>query len=523
MEEIQTDEFIKNKTFKMAFIHSIISWATIKRMNQIELFKKHPEDVQNEQLFNLVNTAKNTEFGKQYDFASINNLQMFKRNVPIFTYETFVSYINKIRQGNQNVTWPTDIKWFAISSGTTADKSKYIPISAESLENCHYRGGRDVIVLYTSNFPGRSVFTGRVLAIGGSQQINRYKNEMFYGDLSAVLIQNLPLWSQILRTPNRKIALMDEWENKIEKMARATINDNVTNINGVPSWTLVLIKRVLEITGKKNLIDVWPNLELFVHGGVSFMPYREQFDDLIVSKEGMNYLETYNASEGFFAIQDYPNSDDLLLMLDYGIFYEFIPIHNLDDENPETLTLDEIELNKNYAMVISTNGGLWRYLIGDTVKFTSKYPFRIKITGRTKHFINAFGEELIIDNVEIALKKACERTNATIKEYTAAPIYMNSKRNGGHQWLFEFSKMPNDIEHFTEILDTTLKSVNSDYEAKRYKDISLAPPEVIIAKEGVFYEWLKEKGKLGGQNKVPRLANNRDYIVRLLEINKSRV
>ena len=504
----------------MAFIHSIISWANIKRMNQIELFEKYPADVQNEQLFHLVNVAKNTDFGKKYDFASINNMEMFKERVPIHTYETFSTYIDQIRNGKKNVTWAGNIKWFAISSGTTGDKSKYIPVSEESLEDCHFRGGKDVIVLYTNNFPGRSVFTGRALVIGGSQQINRYKNEMYYGDLSAVLIQNLPLWGQILRTPNRKIALMDEWEDKIEKMALATINDNVTSLSGVPSWTLVLMKRILEITGKKNLIDVWPNLELFVHGGVSFNPYKKQFEEFIIANEGMNYLETYNASEGFFAIQDHPNSNDMLLMLDYGVFYEFIPMENFAEEHPKTLNLNEVELNKNYALVISTNGGLWRYLIGDTIKFTSKYPFRIKITGRTKHFINAFGEELIIDNAEVAIKKACDRTNAKIREYTAAPIYMTNERNGGHQWLFEFSKLPNNIEYFTEILDTTLKTVNSDYESKRYKNISLAPPKVTIAKEGLFYNWLKKRGKLGGQNKVPRLSNNRDYIDEILEMNK---
>ncbi|MBN1252083.1 MAG: GH3 auxin-responsive promoter family protein [Bacteroidales bacterium] len=503
----------------MAFIHSVISWATIKRMNQIELFEKYPEEVQNEQLFNIVNTAKNTEFGKQYDFESISNMQKFKERVPIFTYETFVDYIEKVRKGKQNVIWPTEIKWFAKSSGTTADKSKFIPVSEESLEDCHFRGGRDIIVLYTSNFPGHSVFTGKALAIGGSQQINRYQNDMYYGDLSAVLIENLPFWVRLLQVPDKKIALMEEWEKKIEMMAQSTSNENVTNISGVPSWTLVLIKRILEITGKTNLIDVWPNLELFVHGGVSFNPYREQYKELIVS-DTMNYLETYNASEGFFAIQDYPNSDGMLLMLDYGVFYEFIPMEHFYEEKPDTLSLDQVEIDKNYALVISTNGGLWRYVIGDTIKFTSKYPFRIKITGRTKHFINAFGEELIIDNAEIALKKACERTGAKIKEYTAAPIYMTNLRNGGHQWLFEFSKMPDNLEHFIEILDTTLKSVNSDYEAKRYKNISLSPPEIVIAKEGLFYNWLKERGRLGGQNKVPRLANSREFIDRLLEINK---
>ncbi|MEN8120068.1 MAG: GH3 auxin-responsive promoter family protein [Bacteroidota bacterium] len=503
----------------MAIIHSIISWATIKRMNQIELFEKYPVDVQQEQLFNLLKSAQNTEFGKKYDFTSISNSQKYKERIPIRTYDGFTEYIDRIRKGEQNVLWPTDIKWFAKSSGTTADKSKFIPVSPESLEECHFRGGKDVIVLYASNFPGRSIFTGKALAIGGSQQINRYENEIYYGDLSAVLIENFPFWARLLQTPAKKIALMDEWEQKIELMAQATINENVTNISGVPSWTMVLIKRILEITGKSNLMEVWPNLELFVHGGVSFTPYMDQFKSLINSNE-MNYLETYNASEGFFAIQDYPEADGMLLMLDYGVFYEFVPMDKFDQENPETIGLDEVELNKNYALVISTNGGLWRYMIGDTIKFTSKYPFRIKITGRTKHFINAFGEELIIDNAETALKKACERTGAEIKEYTAAPIFMSEERNGGHQWMFEFSKMPDNLEQFADILDNTLKAVNSDYEAKRYKNISLASPKIEVAQQGLFYKWLKERGRLGGQNKVPRLANHREYIDRLLELNE---
>ncbi len=502
----------------MALIHSIVAWATIKRMNQIELFEKYPEDVQQEQLFNLLKSANNTEFGKKYDFASISNMQKYQERVPVRTYEGFTEYIDRIRKGEQNVLWPSDIKWFAKSSGTTADKSKFIPVSPESLDECHFRGGKDVIVLYASNFPGRSVFTGKALAIGGSQQINKYDNEMYYGDLSAVLIENFPFWARFLHTPAKKIALMDEWEQKIELMAQATINENVTNISGVPSWTMVLVKRILEISGKSNLMDVWPNLELFVHGGVSFTPYRDQFRSLIKSND-MNYLETYNASEGFFAIQDYPEADGMLLMLDYGVFYEFIPMEKFDQENPKTIGLDEVELNKNYALLISTNGGLWRYLIGDTIKFTSKYPFRIKITGRTKHFINAFGEELIIENAERALKKACERTGAEIKEYTAAPIFMTEERNGGHQWLFEFSKMPDNLEHFADTLDNTLKAVNSDYEAKRYKDISLSFPKIEVAQHGVFYTWLKERGRLGGQNKVPRLANHREYMDRLLEIN----
>ena len=489
-------------------------------MNQIELFEKYPVDVQQEQLFNLLRIAKDTEWGKKYDYSSISSMQKYSERVPVNSYPGFVPYIDRIRMGEQNILWPSEIKWFAKSSGTTADKSKFIPVSKESLENCHFRGGRDIIVLYTTNFPGQSLFTGKALAIGGSQQINKYENELYYGDLSAVLLENLPLWARILKTPDKKIALMEEWEEKIELMAKATINENVTNISGVPSWTLVLIKRILELTGEKNLHTIWPNLELFVHGGVSFIPYREQFNS-ILDKSKMNYLETYNASEGFFAIQDNPDTDSMLLMLDYGVYYEFIPMEEIGKEFPKSLNLEEIELNKNYAIVISTNGGLWRYMIGDTIKFTSKNPFRIKITGRTKHFINAFGEELIIDNAEVALKKACERTGAEVREYTAAPIFMTGERNGGHQWLFEFSKMPDNLEHFVEILDTTLKSVNSDYEAKRYKNISLAYPSVEIAREGLFYDWLKERGRLGGQNKVPRLANNRDFMDRLLELNKS--
>ncbi|MFN8257017.1 MAG: GH3 auxin-responsive promoter family protein [Bacteroidales bacterium] len=503
----------------MTFIHSIISWANIKRMNQIELFKKYPGDVQNEQLLNLVKTAKNTEWGKKYDYGSIDNGEKFRQNVPVQPYPGFMPFIEKIRQGEQNILWPTEIKWFAKSSGTTADKSKYIPVSKESLESCHFRGGKDVVALYTTNFPGQSVFKGKALIIGGSQQINKYDNQIYYGDLSAVLLENLPIWFQLFRTPEKKIALMEEWEEKIELMAKNTISENVTNISGVPSWTLVLIKRILEITGKSNLHEVWPNLELFIHGGVSFTPYREQFNHL-TNAEKLNYLETYNASEGFFAIQDLPGNDSMLLMLDYGIYYEFVPVENLGTEYPYALSIDEVELDKNYAMVISTNGGLWRYLIGDTVKFTSKYPHRIKITGRTKHFINAFGEELIIENAETALKVACERTGAEIREYTAAPIYMNEKRNGGHQWLFEFSKMPQSIDLFAEILDNSLKAVNSDYEAKRYKNISLGFPTIVVAREGLFYNWMKERGRLGGQNKVPRLVNSREFMDRLLEMNK---
>ncbi len=503
----------------MAFIHSMVSWVTIKRMKQIELFNRYSADIQQEQLFNLLNAAKNTVWGKEYDYKSINSQREYASRVPISNYEDIVKYVDRIRKGETNVLWRGDVKWFAKSSGTTAQKSKFIPISKEALELCHFRGGRDIIVFYMSNFQGNNLFFGRSLAIGGSQQINKYDNQIYYGDLSAVLIENLPFWVRVLKTPDKKIALMEEWERKIELMAKTTANDNVTNIAGVPSWTLVLLKRILEITGAKSIHEVWPNLELFVHGGVSFTPYREQFN-AIVDKSKMNYLETYNASEGFFGIQDNQNTDSMLLMLDYGIYYEFVPIEDIGSSSPKVFSLEEVELEKNYAIIISTNGGLWRYMIGDTVKFTSKNPYRIKITGRTKHFINAFGEELIVDNAEKAIKVACELTNAQVREYTAAPIYMSNERNGGHEWLFEFSKLPDDISHFAEILDKTLKSLNSDYEAKRYKDISLAFPTIKIAKEGLFYEWLKERGRLGGQNKVPRLANNREFMDRLLELNE---
>lgn len=504
----------------MALLHSIISLATTKRIKQIELFKQYSGEIQQEQLFKLLDKAKNTVWGKEYDYKSINSKEEYASRVPVSKYEDLVQYIDKIRQGEKDILWSGETKWFAKSSGTTAQKSKFIPVSKESLEFCHFRGGRDVFALYIANFEGVSLFTGRALAIGGSQQINKYDNKIYYGDLSAVLIENLPFWAKILKTPDSKIALMDEWERKIELMAKTTINDNVTNISGVPSWTLVLLKRILEITGAQSISEVWNNLELFVHGGVSFTPYRKQFE-AVIGKENMNYLETYNASEGFFAIQDNPDTDSMLLMLDYGVYYEFIPMEELEAEYPKTISLEEVELHKNYAIIISTNGGLWRYMIGDTVKFTSKNPYRIKITGRTKHFINAFGEELIVDNAEKAIKSACERCNAEVREYTAAPIYMNENRNGGHQWLFEFSKQPDSIEHFTEVLDTTLKSLNSDYEAKRYKDISLAYPLVNIARKGLFYEWLKERGRLGGQNKVPRLSNNRDFMDRLLKLNEN--
>jgi len=503
----------------MEIINSIMSWVMKKRIHDIELFLKYPLEVQSELFVQLLKTARKTEFGRQFGFRDIKNINEFKQRVPIFTYEDIYPYIEKLLSGKQNILWPSDIKWFAKSSGTTNAKSKFIPVSQEALTDCHFKGGKDMLSIYFNNHPNSKMFTGKGLAIGGSQQINQFdsNSNSYYGDVSAVIMSNLPFWAQLASTPKLEIALMSEWEEKIEKMAKATIKENVTNIVGVPTWTIVLLQRILEITGKDHIHEVWPNLEVFIHGAVSFEPYEAIFKKLAPSPK-MNYLETYNASEGFFGIQDRNNSRDLLLMLDYGIFYEFIPLENVHDENPDTVGLEDVELHKNYALVISTNAGLWRYMIGDTVRFTCLDPFRIRISGRTKHFINAFGEELIIENAELAVKRACEKTNAIIGDYTAGPRYIDTENKGGHEWIIEFSELPTDKNLFVEILDSSLKEVNSDYEAKRYKDLALEAPKIHFAKPGTFYKWMKKRGKLGGQHKVPRLANNRDFIDDILEL-----
>ena len=486
-------------------------------MHQIELFIKYPYDVQDEWFQTLISTAKNTEWGKKYGYESILNQDQFKERVPLQNYDTLKPYIEKMLNGQHNVLWPSEIKWYAKSSGTTNDRSKFIPVSEESMEECHFKGGKDLLSMYCNNRPDTKIFTGKCLVLGGSHQINQLNADSSFGDLSAVLIKNLPFWAEFYRTPDMSITLMDNFEEKIEKMAQATIDVNVTNISGVPTWNIVLAKRILEITGKDNLLEVWPNLEFYFHGAVNFKPYREQFKKLIPSDD-MYYLETYNASEGFFGIQDQPNSEEMLLMLDYGIYYEFLPMENIHQENPKTLRLDEVQLNKNYALIISTNAGLWRYMIGDTIKFTSLTPHRIQITGRTKHFINAFGEELIIDNAEKGLSKACQETGAIIRDYTACPIYFEGNDAGGHEWIIEFEKKPDNIERFTDVMDQTLREVNSDYDAKRFKDMALSRPLVHLAPDGTFYEWMKSRGKLGGQHKVPRLANDRGYVEEILKM-----
>ena len=505
----------------MAIVNSIINWINYKRIYEIDLYREHAMEIQEEVLFNLLNTAKSTEWGEKYHYADIKSWKYFKDIVPVSRYEMIEPLINRMIQGDKNVLWPGVMKWFAKSSGTTNAKSKFIPVSKESLDDCHFRGGKDVLAIYYRNYPEASLLSGKSLTLGGSHQMTNLSNKAYYGDLSAIMIENLPFWTDFHRTPPTEIALIPEFEEKIAQITKTAIHENVTSLAGVPSWFLVLLRYILEYTGKSNILDVWPNLELFIHGGVSFEPYREQYKRIIPSGR-MNYMETYNASEGFFAIQDDPSSGDMLLMLDYGVFYEFILAGNTEAEFPITIPLWEVEIGVNYAMVISTNGGLWRYLIGDTVMFTSRDPYKLRITGRTKHYINAFGEEVIIDNAERAMKEACSATGAIISDYTAGPIFMSeSQAKGAHQWLIEFNTIPDDMEKFTTVLDRELQHLNSDYEAKRYKNATLERPHVLVVADGTFLQWMRERGKVGGQNKVPRLSNNRDYLDGLLRINEN--
>ena len=478
---------------------------------------QEPTAVQDEQFKRLINSAKNTEWGKKYEYASIQDYKTYQERVPISSYEDNFPYIERIMRGEQFVLWSSPIHWFAKSSGTTNARSKYIPVSRESLEECHYTGGKDLMTLLIENRPDTRIFDGKGVSVGGSLSLNPFNNVYNCGDVSAVVMKNLPAWAQYIRTPDIETALMDGWEGKIQQMAEITSQDDVTSILGVPTWSLVLIEKILELTQKSNILEVWPNFEVFVHGAVAFGPYRDLFKNKIFTSSSIQNFEIYNASEGFFGIQDDPDRpDEMLLMLDYGIFYEFIPMEEISLTHPKTLTLGQIELGKNYAVVISTNAGLWRYKIGDTVRFTSKSPYRIKISGRTKLFINAFGEELIIENAEIGIARACAATSAQIENYTAAPAYMDTGQRGCHEWLIEFRTEPTDFELFAKILDKTLREINSDYDAKRYKDMVLAAPQLHRLSVGTFYEWMKRRGKLGGQHKVPRLSNSREYIDDLL-------
>ena len=490
-----------------------------RRLRELDRYTDQAGELQQNVLDRLLKTAAYTEWGKKYEYKSISNYEEFKSRVPVQTYEEIKSYVERLRAGEQNLLWPSNIRWFAKSSGTTNDKSKFLPVSKESLKDTHYRGGQDAVTIYLSQNPESRFFSGKGLILGGSHSPNLNMKHSLVGDLSAILIQNVNPLVNLIRVPSKKIALMSDFEKKIEAIANTTLHANVTNLSGVPSWMLVLIKYLLKRTGKESLEEIWPNLEVFFHGGVAFTPYREQYKEIIRSSK-MHYVETYNASEGYFGTQNDPNDPAMLLMIDYGVFYEFVPLEDLEKENPRICKLDEVELNKNYAIVISTSAGLWRYMIGDTVKFTQAHPYKFVITGRTKHFINAFGEELIVDNAEKGLAKACAQTGALIAEYSAAPVFMDVNAKCRHQWLIEFNQMPDDLNRFASILDDTLKEINSDYEAKRQNNLALQPLELIVARKGLFHDWLAQKGKLGGQHKIPRLCNTRQYLEEMLLLNR---
>lgn len=490
------------------------------RQQAIARYANEAEAIQNRVFRKLIQTASSTEWGKKYDYSRIKSYADFQR-VPIQTYEDVKGYVDRMRHGEEDVLWPGKVVWYAKSSGTTNDKSKFIPVSKEGLHHLHYQGGVDAVALYLQQNPSSRFFSGKGLILGGSHSPNYNVKDSLVGDLSAILIQNINPLVNFIRVPSKEIALLSEFEEKVERIAETTIHENVTNLSGVPSWMLAVIKRILEKTGAKYLNEVWPNLEVFFHGGVCFTPYREQYKALIPSDK-MHYMETYNASEGFFGLQSDLHDPAMLLMIDYDVFYEFIPLEEIDSPNPHIVPLTGIEVGKNYAMVISTSCGLWRYILGDTVKFTQKDPYKFVITGRTKHFINAFGEELMVDNAEKGLERACAATGAQVLEYSAAPVFMDANAKCRHQWLIEFSVMPDSLDKFRDTLDKALQEINSDYEAKRHKDITLQELEIIVARPNLFHDWLKQKGKLGGQHKVPRLSNTRDTIEEMLKLNEAK-
>ena len=489
------------------------------RLRELDRYATQAQQLQLDVLKLLLSKASDTQWGHQHGYNNTLSYQQFAQQTPVNTYEDLKGYIDEMRQGKADLLWPGKVKWYAKSSGTTNDKSKFIPVSKDGLHDIHYAGGTDCVTWYLRNNPKSKLFDGKALILGGSHAPNYNQKNSLVGDLSAILIENINPLVNLVRTPQKKTALLSDFEIKRTRIAQEAIKKNVTNLSGVPSWMMSVLNRVLEISGANNISEVWPDLEVFFHGGVAFNPYREQYRHLIPS-EGMHYMETYNASEGFFGLQDNPADPAMSLMVDYGVFYEFIPMDEFDNEHPSVLPLWDVEVGKNYAMVISTTCGLWRYLIGDTIKFTQKDPYKFIITGRTKFFINAFGEELIVDNAEKGLAEACNQTGAQVLEYTAAPVYMDEHGKCRHQWLIEFSKEPEDINAFARILDLALQKINSDYEAKRYKDITLQPLEIIKARNGVFNDWLKQKGRLGGQHKIPRLSNKREYIEQILALNE---
>ena len=497
---------------------SIAGKFFLPRQIKLERHICHGVEMQHAVLRHLIETAANTEYGRAHMFSTTNTYDDFARNVPINTYEELKADIDRMRHGEANVLWPGLVKWYAKSSGTTNDKSKFIPVSPDGLHHIHYQGGTDVVAFYLRNNPRSRMFDGKGLILGGSHSPNYNLPGSLVGDLSAILIENINPLVNFVRVPCKQTALLSDFEVKRERIARETMNKNVTNLSGVPSWMMSVLVKVLELSGKEHIDEVWPNLEVFFHGGIAFTPYRSQYERIITSDK-MHYMETYNASEGFFGIQDDPSDKSMLLMLDYGVFYEFIPLEQVGMPDADIVPLEGVELGRNYAMVISTSCGLWRYMIGDTVSFTSRDPYKFVITGRTKYFINAFGEELIQDNAEKGLAYACEQTGAEVREYTAAPVFMDQNAKCRHQWLIEFARRPADMTAFADILDRRLQEVNSDYEAKRFHDITLQHLEVVEARQGLFDDWLKSKGKLGGQHKVPRLSNDRKAIDELLSLN----
>lgn len=506
----------------MTLINTTLTWLLRHRLPRIELLKKRPGDAQQRVFGQLIQKGKRTQWGKTHGYRDIRSVQDFQQQVPVSAYEDLFPYIERVMKGEQNVLWSSPIRWFSKSSGTTNARSKFIPVSPEALDDCHFKGGKDMMALYVANRPETRVFDGKGLSIGGSLHENPYSRNGAAGDISAVVMKNLPTWGQFIRTPSLEVALMDEWEAKLDRMARVTSQENVTSILGVPTWTMVLIQKILAQTGAASILDVWPKFEVFVHGAVAFQPYRELFKHHIFQDSAIQYQEVYNASEGYFAIQDdLTCANEMMLMPDYGIFYEFVPIEHADQPFPKAYTIEEVELNRNYALIITTNAGLWRYRIGDTVRFTSLYPHRIRISGRTKQFINAFGEEIIVENAEMAITQASKVTGAVIADYTAGPVYMQHSRSsgrqqGGHEWVIEFAQEPDSLATFTRVLDETLRQLNSDYDAKRYRDMALVEPVVHAVPRGTFYAWMTQRGKVGGQHKVPRLSNSREYVDDLL-------
>ena len=506
----------------MAFspITDLIKWRLKSRIAGIDLMKKEPHTSQQRVLRNLLSHLEKTDYGKKHSIHKEMSFEEYQDALPIVNYESFTPWIERTMKGEQNVIWDGPIQWFAKSSGTTNSKSKFIPVSRESLDECHLSIGKDLLAIYTSQCPQSELFDGLSLRLGGSSKINNLKDVSYSGDLSAIMIQNLPFWAEWRSTPTNDIALLEDWEEKVEKISRQVINQNITSLFGVPSWMLVLIRRVLSIHGSDSLSSIWPKLELFCHGGVSYTPYSDSFQKIL--PKDCQLLETYNASEGFFAIQDRLEKSGMLLMLDHGIFYEFIPLNSFNGRISKTINLEKVTEATDYVLIISTNGGLWRYILGDTIRFTSLNPYRIKLTGRTRHFINAFGEELMIETADQAISKAAKKTHDEIIDYTAAPLFMNRKENGAHQWLIEFSIEPSSYIEFAEVLDNELKNLNSDYEAKRYNNLILRMPIIIKAEKDIFHNWLKSKSKLGGQNKIPRLSNDRKNIEEILKFKLSK-